>query len=337
MLAISPMMSATAPRRPVGRPAALTAARVTASTATGDAKSACITTSGSTTWLKQITARTGWQFDCVSTYNNAAPNWTVWENPWFSHPAPPAEQWLQWLKAAPGTRRLVIGQSMIPTGAMPADWRRRGAAGEYDKYIRTLGRNLVQAELGKSVIRLGFEANGTWNVDSVGQTNADFAQWRAYWARFVRVMRSVPGAHFTFDWNLNSAYRNIPLAKIYPGDQVVDMIGVDVYDEAGPALPAAPSPFRWRAIARQPDGVTALLKFAQKHRKPFSIPEWGLIDSAHRGGGDDPTFIASIAALVRNNTVAFQSYFDHAGVGGVAAIETSPKAFTAYARGFRGR
>lgn len=299
----------------------------------GDAKTACIYSHNSIREMQAIGARIGRPFQCASIYN-VAPTWKDWADPWFIHHADPDYQWPQWVRADPASRRMVIGQSMIPTAGVSKDWRRRGAAGAYDGHIRTLARNLVRVGLGDSVIRLGYEANGDWNVDNVGRTDAEYAQWRAYWARFARIMTSVPGGHFTLDWNLNSAYRDIPLAKIYPGDRAVDVVGIDVYDSAGPALPAAPSPSRWAAIIGQPGGVKAILGFARAHGKPISLPEWGLIGSRHKGGGDNPNFVASIAALVRNNTVAYQSYFNNDHLAGCLEIEKSRRAFAVYARSF---
>ncbi len=57
-------------------------------------------------------------------------------------------------------------------------------------------------------------------------------------------MRSVPGASFRFDWTINAGYRPIPFNDYYPGNDVVDIIGMDVYDfwpgpAAGPADPDA--------------------------------------------------------------------------------------------------
>jgi len=333
IIAIPAAMSGVSTQAPPRTVTALAVAVKTPAPATGNAKTACIYTHNSISKMVQIGTRIGRPFQCASVYDSNS-TWQDWENPWFAHAQIHDNQWAQWVEANPRVRRLIIGLSMIPNSVISADWRSRGATGAYDGYIRTLGRNLVQTGLGSSVIRLGFEANGNWNVDNVGKTNSDFAHWRAYWARFVRVMRSVPGAHFTFDWNLNSAYRNIPLAEIYPGDSVVDVIGVDVYDTAGPRLPAAPSPARWAAIARQPDGVAAILAFAHRHHKPFSVPEWGLISSPGGGGGDDSTFVAAIAALMRNNMVAFETYFDRPSVGGTLAIQNSRHSFAAYAHDF---
>lgn len=301
--------------------------------AVGDAKTACIYSHNSIREMKAIGRRIGRPFRCASIYNNVA-TWSDWTDPWFTRHADPDMAWATWVREDPSRRRMVIGQSMIPTAGMPADWRRRGARGHYDGRIRALARNLVRAGLGRSVIRLGYEANGDWNADHVGHTNRDFRHWRAYWARFTRVMDSVPGARFTFDWNLNSAYRDIPLRTIYPGDRVVDVIGVDVYDSAGPPLPSAPSPRRWSRIVGQPGGVRDIVAFARGRGKPISIPEWGLVGAGGTGGGDNPNFVASIAALTRNNAVAYQSYFNNDQLADCLEIQKQRRSFAVYARSF---
>lgn len=300
--------------------------------AAGDAKTACIYSHNSMREMRAIGRRIGMPFQCASIYNNVA-TWEDWTDPWFLDHPDPDYGWAEWVRADPQARRMVIGQSMIPTRGMPADWRRRGASGAYDRHIRALGRNLVRAGLGRSVIRLGYEANGDWNADHVGHTDADFAHWRAYWARFARVLTSVPGARFTMDWNLNSAYRDIPLEKIYPGDRVVDVIGIDVYDSAGPPLPA-PGRARWNAIISQPGGLTEILAFARRRGKPISLPEWGLISPRHKGGGDNPAFVAAIAALVRNNRVAYQSYFNNDELIGCLEIQKNRRGLATYGRHF---
>jgi hypothetical protein len=118
-------------------------------------------------------------------------------------------------------------------------------------------------------------------------------------------MRSVPGAHFKFVWCINNIYRNIPFSEYYPGDDVVDSIGDDVYDAGVPI--GHP---RWGTIYGSPGGLGALLTFAHVHGKPLSIPEWGVgPTSSSLAGGDDPAYINDLAKVIASNQVAFQSYF----------------------------
>src|SRR4051794_18985817 len=133
-------------------------------------------------------------------------------------------------------------------------------------------------------------------------------QWRQFWRQTVIAMRSVPGAHFEFDFCVNAGYRAIPLDKYYPGDDVVDIVGIDAYDSAS-KLPAGPA--RWQALYNQPGGIREVLDFAKAHRKPLSIPEWGIGPTGDKylSAGDDPAYVDGIASVVRGHDGADQAHF----------------------------
>src|SRR5207244_2984092 len=143
----------------------------------------------------------------------AAPDWPSWENPWFVVERNPDYNWAKWVAGAPADspRQLIITNNLFPAQENNSDWLHLGAAGAYDEHARALARNLVAAGLGNSVIRLAHEANYTGYPYSVGGTDADFALWRQFWRRMVIAMRSVPGAHFLFDWCINAHWRPLPL------------------------------------------------------------------------------------------------------------------------------
>jgi beta-mannanase len=140
-------------------------------------------------------------------------------------------------------------------------------------------------------------------------------------------MRSAPGAHFMFDWCINAYWRPIPLTKWYPGDDVVDIVGIDAYDSG---VPAGWSSTRWDRLYNQQDGIKAVLEFAKAQGKPVSFPEWGLApaDASSLGGGDDPSYVDDLAAVIRSNRVAYQSYFYH--LGSEAVFDSSPRSDAAY-------
>ncbi len=140
---------------------------------------------------------------------------------------------------------MIWAVQMLP--ATPGVSLATGATGAYDGYFRTLARNLVASGMGDSVLRLGWEFNQSkfpWYA--AGQA----ASFVAYWRQIVTTMRSVPGAHFTYVWN-PSRGDNGPkdramgnLADYYPGDQYVDVIGMDVYDTSWDSYPGAAREFR---------------------------------------------------------------------------------------------
>src|SRR4051812_1311075 len=49
----------------------------------------------------------GHSYDCALVYNDAAPAWPDWENPWFVRHVDPDLNWAKWKAAAPG-RTLII-------------------------------------------------------------------------------------------------------------------------------------------------------------------------------------------------------------------------------------
>jgi Glycosyl hydrolase family 26 len=307
-----------------------TPAHAAPSTVATNAKRNCLYSRHSIATLDQLGQQVGRAFDCAVVFNDASPDWKGWEHPWFIGYYKPDSDWGKWMVAAPG-RQLIITQSMIPSGA-PADWRQRGANGEYDAYARELAQYLVAKGLGGAIIRLGHEANGNWYKDSIGTWRADFNAWRDYWGRIVRAMRAVAGAQFTFDWCINAGVRAIPFALWYPGNSVVDVIGADVYDTL-PANKVTTSAARFGSIANQAGGLTSIVAFAKKNGKPISIPEWGLIPADKLGAGDDPAFVAGIASVVHNNEVAYHSYFD-AATGSTLRLSEAPASLQQYRTDF---
>ncbi len=270
----------------------------------------------------------GIDFTCALIYDDAAATWRQWDDPWFITNGNPDTNWSHWVRASSG-RTMVLSLPLFPQDLDRTQWLAEGAAGDFDKYDVTLAHNLVAAGLGSSVIRLAWEANGTWYADRVGDTPARDAQWVRFWRNTALAMMSIPGAHFSFDWCINAGYRNIPLSDFYPGNDVVSEIGIDFYDAE---VRAAVSD-RWTALDDEPDGLKAVLGFARLHDKPISIPEWGVgPSSVMNGGGDDPTFVNGVADVVKDDNVAYQSYFfARSWAQGLASY---PNSLGAYRAGF---
>ena len=255
---------------------------------------------------------------CAQVFNDTAPDWASWQKPWFLTPGKPDLAWAKWAKQG-GNRRLIISQSLFPAQAKHDNWLEQGARGAYMPHAAALARNLVAAGLGSSVIRLAPEMNGDWNADSIPASKAGLARWREFWRRTVEAMRSVPRAHFQFDWCVNAGVKPVPLASFYPGDRFVDIVGVDAYDSAGGG---------WSRVFNEPDGIAAVARFARTHHKPLSIPEWGLMT----GGPNDSGYVNGIARVVRRNRTAYQAYFFAHDPG--RRLQHAPRAIAAYRRHF---
>jgi Glycosyl hydrolase family 26 len=182
-----------------------------------------------------------------------------------------------------------------------------GASGGYNSHFAKLGQTLVANGQANAIIRPGWEFNGSWFKWFAGSTPGVYA---AYFRQIVNAMRSVPGQRFEFEWNPAIGTADVRLGKAYPGDQYVDYIGLDVYDQSW--IPRWRSPAaRWKSMMSQRFGLRWHRNFSARHGKPMTYPEWGLMTrSDGHGGGDNPYFISRMHEWIRTNNVANHYYFE---------------------------
>jgi hypothetical protein len=254
------------------------------------------------------------------------------------------QPWSQWKKAVP-KRRLVLTVSILPGGWDRSGPKRgmdsgkavsleAGARGDYNQYFQVLAENLVKVDLGDSILRLGHEFNGGWYTWRAKDHEEGYA---GYWRQIVKTMRAVAGGKFKFDFNPNCGFGQFPAEKAYPGDEYVDYIGVDVYDQSWlPATYPIPADATaeeilkrqkkvWNDLLNGNHGLLFWRDFAKTHGKPLSLPEWGIwIRKDGHGGGDNPYFIEQMHKFIMdpNNNVAYHCYFDF--TGGEAHHQLSP-------------
>ncbi|GAA3098443.1 hypothetical protein GCM10020254_49790 [Streptomyces goshikiensis] len=150
---------------------------------------------------------------------------------------------------------------------------RAGAEGAYDHHFRKLAERLVDLGVPDTVIVLGWEMNGTTYTHRCAP---DPENWKAYWRRVVKAMRSVPGQEFRFDFAPNRGKDAIGWTECYPGDDVVDIVGMDSYDQ---------DPGRsFDDQVSQPYGLQQHVDFAKAHGKGISYPEWGAVQARGQPG-----------------------------------------------------
>ncbi len=211
------------------------------------------------------------------------------------------------------TGRLVYGLPMLPRrgGGSLADV----AKGRYDRVWRKIATDLVRHRRGNAIVRIGFEGNGDWFRH--GGTAATAATYRAAFRRVATTMtRTAPRLVIDFDITCGysmpgSRHRLDSLTKLYPGDDVVDVVGCDVYDE----IPTRARNAREWARALRPAGSPGLADvaaFARAHRKGMTIPEWGVATRGRSGYGDNPYFVAAMRAWMRHHTdvLVLENYFN---------------------------
>jgi hypothetical protein len=290
----------------------------------------------------EVAVYMGWR-DTVAV--NAFSNWLgrpVWGHDFLDHrqgwsavadPRAQLDTWEQWV-AESDERRLVLSVPLL-IERTAGDFA-GGANGAYDQHFAELARNLVDRGLEDTVIRLGWEFNGNtfpWAVDR-GQVD----DYRRFWRRAVTAMRRVDGAAFAFDWcpNITLDATGLPFADLYPGDDVVDIIGLGFYDYYWNHPDASPEA-RWRWLRDVDNGLADHRDFATAHDKPISFPEYGLWErgTSVGGGGDDPYFIQQLASWIAGSDIAYHGY-NNVNATADHRLSSFPEAQRAYLDAFGG-
>lgn len=243
--------------------------------------------------------------------------------------------WSAWVHQHPGAR-LVLSVSILPgpwdgsgpkrgAGADVPVSLEEGAKGTYNAHFKRLAENLVRHGLGDAVLRPAWEFNGgwmTWRVTNQRQAEA-FAD---YWRQIVTAMRAVPGCdRLHFCWNPNIGWLAYPADRSWPGDDVVDSIGLDYYDD-GYLKDTYPWPDGtddaeiqarrqkvWDYYLTSDYGLLWWRRFAAAHKKPLAFPEWGVNQKPDGHGGLDNVFyVEQMHAFITSpdNDVLFHCYFD---------------------------
>ena len=226
-------------------------------------------------------------------------------------------QWSAW-KAQNPARRLVLAVPFFvkeQAGSNP-DRIAACARGEYDAHYAAMARNLREAGLDDSILRIGWEAQGDWATWSYRNNPAD---WRACWRHIAEAAKREAPTLRT-NWNVGDDIGgtrtdmrdSVAIAgfdAFYPGNDVVDEIGIDTYE--------TPHVKDYGVFFN--NDIGNLGWFAQQAKrlgKPLSFPEWGLWDSQKLdrpdGSRDDPTYIERMYAWMTDpsNNVAWAAYFD---------------------------
>ena len=181
-----------------------------------------------------------------------------------------------------------------------------------------------------SIIRLGWEANGNWYN---WRANVNPTAWKACYRRIVGILRANDNLHLTFDWTVAGQRQNIPAEQIYPGDDVVDIVGVDMYDTdwsryngGAPATPAVQAEVWDKTVLNGDHGLTWYTAFSKAHGKPLHIDEWGLIPPSGHGGGDNTLYVQNMwnYAINPDSNVKALLYFNS------PAIADFPKSAALY-------
>ncbi|MFF1449430.1 glycoside hydrolase family 26 protein [Streptomyces sp. NPDC058274] len=246
---------------------------------------------------------------------------------WSNIEGPPGflDVWADWRREK-DDRLLVLNVPMMERneeGVSDSGVRallQQGAAGAYDKHFRALAERLVDLKVPDTVIVLGWEMNGITYTHRCGP---DPEAWKKYWNRIVTTMRAVPGQKFRFDFTPNRGRDAIPWTQCYPGDDTVDIIGMDSYDQ--------PRGLTFDEQVKEPYGLQAHVEFAKAHGKAISYPEWGLFRN-----GDNGTYMRRMLAWMDEHKPLYNTLTDYCPHG-VWQCDDNPTAAQIYRSVLSGR
>jgi hypothetical protein len=174
------------------------------------------------------------------------------------------------------------------------------AHGDYNSHYLAAAQKLAAAYSNQDVIyvRIGEEFNGGWFPWAAQGHEADYI---GAFRQFVDAFRSVSDK-FRFEWNVANAGSGMNPATAYPGDQYVDVIGMDFYynikwDSPDPLV-------AWKSMVTRKYGLQWLENFASAHGKPTAYSEWG-VNSDNAG-----PFIQKAQAWFADHHVVYENYWD---------------------------
>ena len=175
------------------------------------------------------------------------------------------------------------------------------ASGAHDDTYRGIAQAYRDAGYKTVDIRIGWEMDGNYMPWSMGNTTASADAWRAAFAHVADVLHGVSGMKVNVVWNPGLSNNNqVDVRETYPGNDKVDIIGLDIYSHAYKYdSSVSDSQFYNNPSASQyhPTGIDSVqwglaqtMAFALAHGKSVGIAETGV------GVGDNNALPGTIAA-----------------------------------------
>lgn len=188
--------------------------------------------------------------------------------------------------------------AMIPKGSS----LREAATGEYNRYYVSAARVLAKTKPfpdGTIRIRLGWEMNGNWFPWAAQGKEEDFVRT---FRHIVDSFRSVSDK-FRFEWNVNYGQK-MDVLKAYPGDDYVDVVGMDFYWK--PQYEGNDPVRAFETMRDHRVGLRWLEEFAKARGKRTAYSEWGV------QGNNAAPFIRLLHDWIKAHpNVLYANYWNH--------------------------
>lgn len=176
----------------------------------------------------------------------------------------------------------------------------QAAAGAYNTYYQVAAQALANFRPSDPIIyiRTGWEFNGNWMKWAALGKEADFI---SSYRNFVTTFRESSN-RFRFDWCVNLGFNGMNPETAYPGDDYVDVIGLDVYYNTAFDDPDPSAAFDF--MVSELYGLQWHIDFATAHGKQAGFSEWGVMtDNAG-------PFIEKMDSWIDTNGIIYHNYWD---------------------------
>jgi Glycosyl hydrolase family 26 len=191
----------------------------------------------------------------------------------------------------PGDLDIAVGGTVLGSG----ESYEAAASGAYQARWTEMAQTLQRIrgdKPGITYVRPFHEFNGDW-YRNWQVTPANLAAYQSAFRRMAQTIRTnCPRCMIVWSPNNGTSGGSASPREAYPGDDVVDVVGVDSYNANGNTVVTSARAWNDYANATRdgaPVGVEMWRQFAEQHGKPMSLSEWGLNSAS--GGGDNPEYI----------------------------------------------
>jgi hypothetical protein len=193
------------------------------------------------------------------------------------------------------------------------------AAGKFDAYLRAEGQRFAAIN-GPLVIRFAHEMNGDWYPWGVGAPGNSAADYVAAFRHVHDVVTAAGARNVVWVWapNLIDADPSIALAPLYPGNDVVDWVGLSGYfttstntyasrfgptlaqlDAVAPDRPILVAETSVERTVNRPALITNLVNGVRNTPRAIGLVWFDAAKRADWSVDDDPAAAAALGAAIR--------------------------------------
>ena len=224
----------------------------------------------SATSVKDFEKVIGRTVDFISEYGS--------DKDWVDARTSPAHAIRTWRQVAIGSQRKLIWNQPLTVPGTPLA---AVASGKYDAVFREIATTLRVNGFYDAVVRIGWDMNASWvSWAADAKTAGDYI---AAFRRVVAIFREVSPS-FRICWSPARDEQVVAPEKVYPGDDVVDFIGLSLVVRSLPTDLSTEDFFEKHIVGQgleakpgfQPYSLGWLEAFSRLHSKGMIIPEYGI-------------------------------------------------------------